>query len=108
MEHACNSGLTANTAIYGGRAYFGWHNNCTLTANFAARLLVAAPTPPRLTTALSITTTLPRMPTIPRAPEYCCATPLPDGPGNLQSEPQLVSASHLNEDSPCRGAGSSA
>ena len=37
---------------------------------------------------------------------YCCTTPLPpSGTGNLASEPQLASASHLGADSPCIGRG---
>jgi PKD repeat protein len=36
---------------------------------------------------------------------YCCTTPLPPGPGNITSEPQLVDQAHIAVSSPCRGAG---
>lgn len=37
--------------------------------------------------------------------DHCCSRPLPAGEGNLDSEPQLLSASHLGSASPCLAAG---
>jgi len=37
---------------------------------------------------------------------YCCATPLPPGPGNIDAEPLLASTTHLSAQSPCIGRGS--
>jgi PKD repeat protein len=36
---------------------------------------------------------------------YSCTTPLPPGPGNIDADPQLVTASHLGPNSPCARAG---
>jgi len=37
--------------------------------------------------------------------QYCCSTPVASGVGNISADPQLVDASHLALNSPCRNAG---
>jgi len=80
--------LTGNTAHnYGGGAFGGTLHNCILwdnTARFSPNYYGG-----RL--------------------DYCCTTPMPlNGVGNITSDPQLASVSHLSAASPCIGAGSPA
>jgi uncharacterized protein YdeI (BOF family) len=82
-----NCTLTGNLADYGGGAEFATLNNCIVYFNHA-----------RIAGDNFSDSTL----------NFCCATPLPPGPGNVGDDPLLTDSSHLSADSPCRGAGSPA
>ena len=80
-----NCTLTDNSATYGGGAYYGTLYNCIVYYNDAAR------------DANYYSSIF----------NYSCTTPSPGGSGNITSEPQLASCSHLAVGSLCRGAGHS-
>ena len=81
-----NCTLTGNSASEnGGGTYEGTFYNCIVYYNDAANGLNY------------YNTTF----------HYSCTTPYPDGSGNITSEPQLASFSHLAVGSPCQGAGHS-
>jgi hypothetical protein len=106
-----NCAVTGNSAFSGGGASGGALNNCTITGNsvtgferqggggaYGAALnncIVyynnAGSIGPNYDSC-----TL----------NYCCTTPLAAGPGNIDAEPQLASASHLSAGSRCWGRGS--
>ena len=80
-----NCTLTGNSAAYGGGASGGALYNCIVYYNEAAF------------DANYHSSTF----------NYSCTTPYPGSLGNITSEPQLASFSHLAVGSPCRGAGHS-
>ena len=80
-----NCTLTGNSASSGGGMYGGTLYNCIVYYNDAVR------------GANYYDSTF----------NYSCTTPHPGGSGNITSEPELASFSHLAVGSPCRGAGHS-
>ena len=78
-----NCTLTGNSASHGGGVCYGTLYNCIVYHNDAAR------------GANYEYSTI----------NYSCTTPDPDSLGNITSEPQLASSSHLSVGSPCQGAG---
>jgi len=99
-----NCTLTGNSAYYGGGASWGTLNNCTLTGNSAYSGGGASGS--TLNNCILYYNTAPSDsgPNYSSsALNYCCTTPMPPySEGNITTDPQLASASHLSANSPCR------
>ena len=101
-----NCALTANSADFGGGTVGGMLYNCTLTGNSASygggagggTLYNCIVYYNEAALGANYDSS---------AFNYSCTTPYPSGSGNITSEPQLASFSHLAVGSPCRGAGHS-
>ena len=102
-----NCTLTGNSATYyGGGASGGTFYNCTLTGNSADRFGGGAYNG-TLYNCIVYYNDAAFGPNYYHNSifNYSCTTPSPGGSGNITSEPQLASFSHLAVGSPCQGAG---
>ncbi len=106
--------LTGNRAYWAGGAYGGTLFNCTVAWNDAESSAGGTcwSTLQNCIVWFNTATTEPYYLGYPEDGEimydHCCTSPLPPGPGNIDVDPRLVTASHLRPDSPCIGAGSAA
>jgi len=103
-----NCTLTSNSATErGGGVADGTLNNCTLTGNSADGYGGGA-SHSTLNNSIVYHNTAPFEANYDDSSTfaYSCSTPLPSGPGNIDLDPLLASATHLSAQSPCIGRGS--
>ena len=108
-----NCALTGNSATvpdgFGGGACYCTLSNCTVTGNSAPGLggYAGGAYSSVLNNCIVFYNTAQFAPNYDGGTfAYSCTTPLPPGPGNLDAEPLLASATHLSAQSPCISRGS--
>jgi hypothetical protein len=104
-----NCTLSRNSSRYGGGAYSGTLSDCTLSGNRATTSGGGACSGTLNNSIVYYNTAPDGNYDSSSTFNYCCATPLPPGPGNISSDPMFVNVAagdyQLRPSSPCVNAG---
>ncbi len=102
-----NCALIGNSSYSGGGAVSGGTLiNCTVVSNISLGITYEAVVYNSALTNCIVMNNFPSANYISSTLAYCCADPLPSGPGNIDVNPQvLADGFHLAQASPCIGAG---
>ncbi len=92
----------------GGAVSAGTLVNCTVISNISLGISYEAVVYNSVLTNCIVMSNSPSANYISSTLAYCCADPLPSGPGNIDANPQVLAGGfHLAQTSPCIGAGTS-
>lgn len=102
FQGTLNNCLVRSNGLSSGVVYSATVNNCTVVSNGAPGVVSC-----QVTNSIVYYNGAPGAGNYSGATlSYCCATPLPTGPGNFTNAPQLLpDGVHLSTNSPCVGAG---